>query len=286
MLAAAPRDFERLRRKHEKPAGEQRHHGEHVEVYAIGARWVRARLLQRFDRGRVHPGRQQRLNLPAHLFPVGAGRQPQVDAVQLAEPAEAPLRGRDVGERAHPSQGGEHLGDLQLHYSLTHHELEHIALSEGQGFGCGGGQEHAVRRQQLVAVLGDELRLQDRAAQDVDARDAQRALGAGDAGVELERRARHRHSADPRDLRIETFGEPSASAAHLEIGSSRDRAHGRGHVADRGAVDEVHAVAERHPECDAGDRQRHAPARAPRGEKAEQPEHRLTIRACVGSSSP
>ena len=78
-------------------------------------------------------------------------------------------------------------------------------------------------------------------------------------------------------LRIERFRKTAAAAAHLEVGFAGERAHRRRHVAHRRAVDEMHAVAERHAERDAGDRERHAAARATRAEEDEQPQHRLTI---------
>ena len=39
-LVASPNDRKRLRRKYQECAGEQRHHGEHVQVDAISARHV------------------------------------------------------------------------------------------------------------------------------------------------------------------------------------------------------------------------------------------------------
>ena len=97
----------------------------------------------------------------------------------------------------------------------------------------------------------------------------------GDADVELERRARQRDAGKPRDARVERFGKAGAAAAHLEVGLAGERAHRRRDVAHRGAVDQVHAVAERDAERDAGDRERHAPAAAARREEEEQPHHRL-----------
>ena len=49
----------------------------------------------------------------------------------------------------------------------------------------------------------------------------------------------------------------------------RDRAHRRRHIAYRGAVHEMHAVAERHAERDTGRGQRHAPRAAARRRAAE-----------------
>src|SRR5213075_715648 len=99
MLAAATRRFERLRRKDQEAAGEERHHREHVQVHPVGARRIGARLLEAFHRRCVRARRQQRLDLRHHRCPIGLRREAHVEAVQLTEAPEAPLRRRDIDER-------------------------------------------------------------------------------------------------------------------------------------------------------------------------------------------
>src|SRR5438046_4964743 len=99
MLAAAACGFERLRGKDEEAAGEERNHREDVEVHTVSARRIGARLLQAFDRCRVNAGWQQRLDLLDEGRTVRTLGQANVQAVELAQAAEAPLRRRDVDER-------------------------------------------------------------------------------------------------------------------------------------------------------------------------------------------
>jgi hypothetical protein len=206
-----------------------------------------------------------------------AGAQPHVDAIELAQAAEAPLRRRDVGDRREPVQRGQDPGDLEAGDARACDQRELAALREPERLRRGGGKKHTIGSEQLGTVLEHELRLEDRRAQDVDPGQAQGALACGDPGLQLERGTRHRDAGKLRDPRVERLREAAAAAAHLEIGLAGERAHRGGDVAHRRAVDEVNAVAQRDAERDAGHRERHAPARAAREEKQEHPQHRLTI---------
>src|SRR6185369_15386513 len=75
-----------------------------------------------------------------------------------------------------------------------------------------------------------------------------RALAAGEAGVELERRAGRRHAGHSRDARIERLGKAAAPAAHLEVGVAGELAHRGGQVLHRGAIYEINPIAQRHAE--------------------------------------
>ena len=104
MLAAPARGLERLGGEHEKTAGEERHHRQHVQIHAVGTRWIPARLLQRFHRGREHPRRQQRLDAAHDRGALGALRQAHVEPIELAQPLEAPLCAGDVDQRCLAAQ--------------------------------------------------------------------------------------------------------------------------------------------------------------------------------------
>ena len=213
---------------------------------------------------------------------VRSGLQANVDAVELPQPPEAPLRGGNVGERADAAQRGRYASHLERDGLLAVHQMEHIAFRQAERCSGSGREKDAIGREQLAPVLRHELRLQDRGAQDVDAAERDGALAAGDAGLQLERRARQRHAFEPRDARIERFRKTRAAAAHLEVRLAGERAHRGRHVAHRRAVDEVHAVPQRHAERDAGDGKRRAPAGTMGAEQDEQLQHRLTILpACV-----
>src|SRR5256885_2174520 len=84
----------------------------------------------------------------------------------------------------------------------------------------------------------------------------------------------------PRAMRMSRrVGAPKPPKRHLAVGQStsaglpRHRAHGRRDVFHGGAIDEVHRVAERHAERDAGNGKRDAPAWAVRIEKQEEAKH-------------
>ena len=152
VLAAAPRHLQRLRREHQEAAGEQRHHREHVEVHAVGARRIGARLLQALERRGMHAGRQQRRDRARSRLRESRSRlQAHVDAVELAQAAEAPLRGGDVGERADAlAATAATPATFSVDGLLADRPAEARRPSPGQRFGRRGRQKHAVRREQLA----------------------------------------------------------------------------------------------------------------------------------------
>jgi hypothetical protein len=260
LLAPPARHFERLRREHEEAPGKERHHGEHVQVHAVGAGRIAARLLERVDGGDVDPGRQ---HVPYGIqdpFTARAAREVHVEPVQLAETPEAPLRGRDVGE------GGEslelaHARHFELDHVLPHHEAQRPLAERG---GSERRQQHFVRREELRHPL----------SQSIHADHAEGPFVApGDAGVELERGVDPRDARDPRDLREERLRKAAAPAAHLQVRLAGHRANGGGELLHGGPVHEVYAVAERHAERDAGDRERRAGTRAAPAEQSEKAQH-------------
>ena len=259
MLAPAARRLERLRGEDEKAAGKERHHRQDVEIHAVGARRVAARLLQRFGGRDVNAGRQQRADRFGDLLAVGPLREVHIQAVQLPEPIQAPLRGGNVGE------GGESLQlacarHLELHDPRADDQAQPL-LPE---LGCRLREQHLVRREQLGPAE----------PQRVQPDHADGALGAGDAGLELEPRVHPRHAGQPGDLRVKRLGKAGAPASHLQARLAGEQPHGRGQVLDGGAVHEKHRVAERDTERDAGHREQRPAARSAAAEDEKQAQHR------------
>ena len=220
VLTAPPRRLQRLGRENQEAAGEERDQREHIEVHPVGARRIGARLLERFDRRGIDAGRKEALDGFQHGVAVRPARNAHLQPIELAEPPEAPLRGGDVDERRLAAQRRlrQDARHGELERSLSDDEAQVLALAKPERRGRGSREERPVRREELVAILSRERRLQQRRAQDVDADHAQRALGAGEAGIELEHRARDAHAGELRDLRIERLGKAAAGAAHLDVG--------------------------------------------------------------------
>jgi hypothetical protein len=239
MLAAPACRLQRLRREHQEAAGEERDHREHVQIHAVGSRRVAARLLQRLDGGNVRARWKHRADCLQDGAPVGAARKVHVEAVELAQAIEAPLRRRDVGQRGESPQIRDS-GDLERHGARPDDQPDRCFA---EALGSKRREQHLVGREKLYLAL----------AQGVDADHAQRALRAGDADVELEARVHPRHAWKAGDLRIERLGKAAAPAAHLQVGFAGHRAHGSSEVFHGGPVQQVDAVAERHAERDAED---------------------------------
>src|SRR5262249_30227803 len=131
----------------------------------------------------------------------------------------------------------------------------------------GGGErrkQHFVGREELRHAL----------AQRVYADHAEGPLvGSGDAGLELERGVDPRDAREPRDLREERLRETAAPTAHLQVRLAGHRANGSRQFLHGSPVHEMYAVAERHAERDAGDRERRAGARAAPAEQSEKAQH-------------
>ena len=87
-------------------------------------------------------------------------------------------------------------------------------------------------------------------AKDIETDDLERCVAANDLGVDLDDGARHRHLRHPGDAGIDRFGETAARSAHLEVGIAREHLDALRQLVDRGGIDELHRVAQRHAECD------------------------------------
>src|SRR5207245_9320219 len=119
----------------------------------------------------------------------------------------------------------------------------------------------ACRRLCSVAPTMNHVREQLRLpphSQRTDAEQPDGPLGPRQAGVELQPGARRGDAREPGDGRIERVRKSAAPAPYFEVRLAGEAAHRRGKLVHRGAVDEVHAVAERDPEGDAEDREQRA----------------------------
>ena len=108
-LRLALRDRQRQDREHQERAGEEGDQREHRQVHAVGARHVRDALRGFVGIGGAHAGRQR--ELAQHRRAVRAAHQPDVDAMQAAEPAERGLRAGDVDHRERRTRRGDAAAD-------------------------------------------------------------------------------------------------------------------------------------------------------------------------------
>ena len=81
---------------------------------------------------------------------------------------------------------------------------------------------------------------------------------ARDPGAQLQSRAGDGDARQARELHVQRLVEAAASAAHFEVGVTRERAHRRGKLFHCGTVHQVHAKAERDAERNADDRKQRA----------------------------
>ena len=203
-------------------------------------------LDQGLDGRDVHAGGKQGPDRAHDRLAIGAASEMHVEPVELAETREAPLRGGDIGERGKALQLGDAV-DLELDHAFSHHERQAAAAELARG---DGRQEHPVRREQL----------RPSEAQRVNADHTHGPLGTRDSRVQLQHGIHPRDAGEARDLREKGLREAAAAAANLQVRLSRQRAHRRRKVRHGGPVHEVHAVAERHAERDAGNGKRGAAA--------------------------
>ncbi len=108
-LRLALRDRQREDREHQERAGEEGDQREHRQVHAVGARHVRDALRGFVGIGGADAGRQR--ELAQHRRAVRTAHQPDVDAVEAAEPAECGLRAGDVDHRERRPGRGDAAAD-------------------------------------------------------------------------------------------------------------------------------------------------------------------------------
>jgi hypothetical protein len=98
-LRAATHHSERLRRKDQQAAGEQRHQRQHVQIDTVRTGQAFAGGDARFRALDREAGGQLRLDAHAHGFDVDAGPKSQVDASNAAQPIEVRLGAGDIHHR-------------------------------------------------------------------------------------------------------------------------------------------------------------------------------------------
>jgi hypothetical protein len=140
-----------------------------------------------------------------HRERVGARHEPQVHAIEPAEPIEPPLRGADVehAERLPVLSGRQQPGDAQAHGVERHLHLEAVADREVERLRRRRTQPHGVLGEQARALRGRgagrrEPRLQPRRTERVDADELERAVASRQPRLRLDHRAGHgdaRHAA-------------------------------------------------------------------------------------------
>ncbi len=112
-LAAAAQHRQRLAGKHQKRAGKQRDQRQHIQVDAVSARHIGGARLLIGGLERQRAALQFAVQCGLEGGAIDAVGQLQLDARQLADAPEAPLRGADVHHRdalsgARPQQAARH----------------------------------------------------------------------------------------------------------------------------------------------------------------------------------
>ena len=261
-LAPAPRDHQHLRRIDEERAREQRHQRERRQVRAIRARQpqgVVARLTRRYE---PRPAWQDRGNRVARRAEIAAGLQPQIDAIEPAEPCKALLRLCDV---EHPDllakgagrQEASHPQALRLESDL---DAELVARRERQRFGRRRAQPDRVFRKHPGRAHGGrtercERRLQFTNPERVDPQQLQRAFTPRQARAHVHDGTRDRDHRQFRERRVQRFIQsPRPGALHGQVRDSEQAARRELHLVGRDAIDEVHGQPERDTQRDRHDR--------------------------------
>jgi len=177
----------------------------------------------------------------------------QIDARQLAEAREAPLCGRDVHHRdalpgPRPDDAARH---AQMHIGRTAAQRHGLAGAHAEPLLRGGREEDGVAGEgveRAAAVRHTRQIGRDAArAEHVDAEHFQRRGAIRHGHVEFEHGAGERDAGLCRESWIGAFIERGLCAAHLQVSLARQAARRRREFVERGAVDQLHGVAE----CDA-----------------------------------
>ncbi len=186
--------------------------------------------------------------------------------MQAPDLIEARLRRADVQHREFLAFAGarQAASDAERDGIRPDLERERVARPHLEALECGRREEEAVAKQrERAGVLGLRLAEQrgrkQRSAEDVDADDAQR----GEPGrrtrhrrhrrLDLDDRARRVDLGQRSDARIQLLVEADPPAADREVGLPEHMAHRAREFVERGGVDQVDGVAERHADRDRDD---------------------------------
>ncbi len=262
----------RLQREHEEAAGEQRHQRQHVQVDAIGARQVRHPCRFRVGARDRHAGRQ--LQRPRQAVDRRSRGELHVDARQLAEPVEPPLRVTEVHHADHLpcARAGQGADDRQPRFARPGEHAQLAAHADLEPLERGGRQEDTVaedRETRRVVPRHRHQRLrQGSGAEDVETDDRQhgraRLVDDEHRHVELQHGAGQFDGRMRDDAREQVFVEAVARRGDRRVGLSRDGAHRGRELAQRRGVDQVHRVAERDAHGDGQDLHQRPQAMLPR----------------------
>jgi hypothetical protein len=187
----ALRDRQRDHRKHQEGADEQGHQGQHREVDAVGTRQVGDTLLGFVGRHRADIRRQGQARQQGRG--VGARRQPQVDARELAHQAQVLLRTGQVHHQHGRAASGHAAGHAQRDEGRAGLQRDGVAVAQAQPFARQRIGEHQFGVQKGQPVLarrgsGQQGRRQWHGQQCVDAQNAHRhplAIPCPGVGVDL-----------------------------------------------------------------------------------------------------
>ncbi|NYH17095.1 hypothetical protein GGD41_004323 [Paraburkholderia bryophila] len=179
-----------------------------------------------------------------------------VDARQLAELAEFPLRRGDIHHREpltrpRPDQAAR---DAKPHDRRAALQREHIAGFHVEPLLCGCGEEHRIGRERIEWALrrrhADQIRRDTASLEDIDTEQRQGGVLARHGDIERQHGTGERHAGLVGESRIDGLVEPGLCAAHLQIRLAGKAAGRRGEFVERRAIDQLHRVTQRHAECD------------------------------------
>ena len=251
---------QRLHRKHQERAREQRHQREHGEVDAVGAREV-GHALRRFVRRRGAHGVRQ-CQRAQHRLAVGARLQPQVDPAQLPEPVEVRLRAGQVDHRQWPGVCADTAAHRQRHQPVAGLHPQRFAGVHTEQPLRRRVQEHPVRIEQGQPGAVPQRRVRPRQQGGRQRGGHQRvladqfqpalaALGVERIGVQLDHRAGQRDPGLRGDAGVERLVQPAAAdGAQFHIRLAVDRAHRLPELGQRRGIDQVHREGQRHAQRD------------------------------------
>ena len=250
-----------LQREYEEAAGEQRHQRQHVQIDPVRARQVGHS--RRFGVGAGDGHARRQVQGVRQSVDRGAGRELEVDARQLADTVEPPLRVAEIhhADQLARARTRQRADDGKVHFARAGEHAHrpaglHVEAKLGRG-----RQEQAVaddrEARRVVGGHRHQRPRQCRCAEDVQADDRQqRRAGlrrAEHGNLEFEHRAREFDGRIGDDALEQRLVESLARARDRSIGLAGHRADGRREFAQRRLVDEVHRVAQRHPDRDGED---------------------------------
>src|SRR5579859_1724244 len=260
-----------LRRIDQKTAGQERDHGQHLKVHAIGAGEAVAALGCIAQGDELGVSRKEAADCSLDGRAVDARGELEVDPVQAAELTETPLccgyvdngealglagagqRANDMKSRDPPAGGqGYGLTDMTSHGAQGRRRKRNGVFSKGRGL---------TADVLSVSEIPDKFRRGRCGAQNIDAQQGELALGAAGAlRLQLYDGAGDGDPVYVRKDRIEALCKSGPrNAVDLQVGVTIDGLQGAAKLIERRAVDQVDCEAEGDANRDRQDRQEHPP---------------------------